>query len=69
MEFHMEVAAPEFAKLTELLWLEAMDVYGTPSQDLLEQLRSKAQLLGDTTVTVHDLQAGFARGRVIHSRR
>jgi len=61
MEFHMKVAAPEFAKLTELVRLQAMDVYGTPSEDLLEQLRRKVQLLGNATVTVHHLYAGFTR--------
>lgn len=61
MEFHMKVAAPEFAKFTELVRLKTMDVYGTPSEDLLEQLRRKGQLLGNTTVTMHQLHAGFAR--------
>lgn len=61
MEFHMKVAAPEFAKFTELVSLKAMDVYGTPSEDLLEQLRRKVRLLGNATVTVHELHAGFAR--------
>jgi len=61
MELHMKVAAPEFAKFTDLVMLQAMDVYGTPSEDLLEQLRRKAQLLGDGTLSVHELHAGFAR--------
>jgi hypothetical protein len=38
-----------------------MDVYGTPSEGLLELLRRKVQMLGDATMVVHDLQAGFAR--------
>jgi hypothetical protein len=53
MEFHMTVAAPEFAKFTELLKLKTMDVYGSPSEDLLEQLRRKGQLLGNTTLVLH----------------
>ena len=61
MELHMKVAAPEFAKFTDLVMLQAMDVYGTPTEALLEQLRSKVQLLGKGTVTVHELHAGFAR--------
>ena len=38
-----------------------MDEYGTPSEGLLELLSRKVQMLGDATVVVHDLQAGFAR--------
>ena len=46
---------------TELVTLSTLDVYGKPSGELLELLRRKVQMLGDATVTVHDLQAGFAR--------
>ena len=60
-EFHMEVAAPEFAKFTELVRLKSMDVYGTPSEDLLEKLRRKGQLLGSTKLVVHEFHTGFAR--------
>lgn len=60
-EFHMEVAAPEFAKFTELVRLKSIEVYGTPSQDLLEKLRRKGQLLGSTSLVVHELHAGFTR--------
>jgi hypothetical protein len=38
-----------------------LDVYGKPSEELLELLRRKVEMLGDATVVVHDLQAGFAR--------
>ena len=62
-EFHMDVAAPEFAKFTELVRLKSMDVYGTPGEDLLEKLRRKGQLLGSTTLVVHELHAGFTRFR------
>lgn len=61
MEFHMTVAAPEFAKFTELLKLKTMDVYGSPSEGLLEQLRRKSQLLGSTTLVLHQFHAGFNR--------
>lgn len=61
MEFHMKVAGPAFAKFADLLELSAMDVYGTPTDDLLEQLRRKVQMLGNATVVVHDLHAGFSR--------
>jgi hypothetical protein len=61
MEYHMTVAGPAFAGFLELVTLSTLDVYGEPSEALLEQLRRKVQLLGPATVVVHDLQAGFAR--------
>jgi quinol monooxygenase YgiN len=61
MEYHMTVAGPAFAGFAELVTLSTLDVYGKPSEELLELLRRKVQMLGDTTVIVHDLQAGFAR--------
>ena len=61
MEYHMTVAGPAFAGFAELVTLSTLDVYGKPSEELLELLRRKVQMLGDATVTVHDLQAGFAR--------
>jgi len=61
MEFHMKVAAPVFTKFAELLRLSQVDFYGKPSDALLEQMRQKAQLLGNAPVFVNELQAGFAR--------
>jgi hypothetical protein len=61
MEYHMTVAGPAFAGFAELLNLSTLDVYGKPSEELLELLRRKVQMLGEATVNVHDLQAGFAR--------
>lgn len=61
MEHHMTVAGPAFAGFSEMVTLSTLDVYGEPSEALLEQLRRKVQLLGPATVLVHDLQAGFAR--------
>ena len=61
MEYHMTVAGPAFAGFAELITLSTMDVYGTPSDGLLELLRRKVQMLGEATVVVHDLQAGFVR--------
>jgi quinol monooxygenase YgiN len=61
MEYHMTVAGPAFAGFAELITLSTLDVYGKPSEELLELLRRKVQMLGDATVVVHDLQAGFAR--------
>jgi hypothetical protein len=61
MELHMKVAGPAFSKFVDLIALSAMDVYGTPSEDLMEQIRQKVRMLGKGTVVVHQVQAGFAR--------
>jgi len=61
MEFHMEVAGPAFPKLMEFIKLSTIDIYGRPSDKLLEQMRRKAQMLGTATVAVHELHAGFTR--------
>ena len=61
MERHMEVAGPVFAKFADLLVLRTIDIYGSPSEKVVEQLRRKAELLGTASVSVHDRQAGFAR--------
>lgn len=61
LEYHMRIAAPIFAKFKDLIALSSMDVYGKPSQELLQQLRRKAELLGPAPLAVHDLQAGLSR--------
>ena len=61
MEHHMELAAPIFAKLAHLVELQTVDIYGTPSERVIDQLRRKAELLGTATVTVHEREAGFDR--------
>ncbi|HZD17597.1 MAG TPA: hypothetical protein VE669_05600 [Actinomycetota bacterium] len=64
MEFHMEVAASAFPGFADLLELRTMDVYGEPSEKLIDQLRRKATMLGDVDLVVHQRQAGFTRFRV-----
>jgi quinol monooxygenase YgiN len=61
MERHMEIAGPVFAQFADLVVLRTIDIYGSPSEKVVEQLRRKAALLGMATVAVHDRQAGFAR--------
>jgi quinol monooxygenase YgiN len=61
MEFHMKVAGPAFPRFVEFVRMSAMDIYGKPSDDLLEQMRQKAKMLGNASVVVHELHAGFAR--------
>jgi hypothetical protein len=41
--------------------LSTIDVYGEPSDRLMKQLSDKARALGNGTVAVHGLEAGFAR--------
>ncbi len=47
--------------VTDFIRLEAIDIYGRPSDDLVEQLRRKAEMLGSGAVQIHDLHAGMAR--------
>ena len=61
LEVHMKVAGPAFSKFVEFIKLLTIDVYGKPGENLLVQIQKKAQLLGNGTVVVHELQAGFAR--------
>jgi hypothetical protein len=61
MEFHMKVAGPVFRKFTDFVKLSRVDFYGKPSDALVEQMRQKAQLLGNAPVVVNELHAGFMR--------
>jgi len=61
MELHMKMAAPIFAGFAGLIKLSTMDVYGAPSPRLQQQIEQKVHLLGDATIDLHDLHAGFTR--------
>ena len=61
LEFHMKVAGPKFHPIGAFINLLTIDVYGRPSNALVDQLRQKAEMLGSGTVRVHDLHTGFAR--------
>jgi hypothetical protein len=61
LETHLRVAGPEFPKFADYIRLLSIDIYGNPGDSILEQLRSKARLLGAEAVNVHDFHAGFAR--------
>ena len=61
LEFHMKVAGPAIPRFAEFLRLLTIDVYGAPSDDLVEQMRRKANMLGNGTVVVHGVLAGLAR--------
>jgi quinol monooxygenase YgiN len=59
MERHMEMAAHLFRPLAGSLTMKQMDVYGRPSDRLLDLLREKAEMLGAPGVSVHEYHAGF----------
>lgn len=61
LELHMKVAGPKFLPVAPLIKLRTIEVFGRPTEDLVAQLRAKAQLLGAGSVIVRDLHAGFAR--------
>jgi hypothetical protein len=61
LELHLDVAGPEFARFADLLTLVRVDVYGTPSEGVLERMRRKAELLGNAPVVVNELHAGSIR--------
>ena len=63
MELHMEMAAPIFARFAPLLQLLTIDIFGRPSDKLIDQLRRKAEMLGGAPAALHHLEAGFARIR------
>lgn len=61
LETHMKIAGPEFSKFVNLIKLLKIDLYGSPSTEVLEQLHAKAKLLGDAAVQVYRYHAGFSR--------
>lgn len=58
MESHLEAARPVFAAFAGLIRLSTIEVYGEPTAHLLDQLRRKATMLGEATLTVNRLEAG-----------
>jgi hypothetical protein len=61
LEFHMKVAGPLFPKFAGFVKLLRIDLYGEPTEHIVEQLRQKSEALGGGTVKMHSLHAGFAR--------
>ncbi|HET6768995.1 MAG TPA: hypothetical protein VFH08_16400 [Chitinophagaceae bacterium] len=61
LELHLKIAGPAFQKFKHLIQLSTIQIYGNPTDDLLNQLRRKAQMLGNAKVVVHDFQTGFSR--------
>lgn len=52
LERHLDVGGAEFRKLSHLLTLTRIECYGRPSKRALEQMRDKAQALGNGGVAV-----------------
>lgn len=63
LQRHMDVAGPAFSGFVDLVRLLTIDVFGSPSDDVMQRIRDKAALLGSATVTVHESFAGFTRSR------
>ena len=61
LEFHMKIAGPKFRPIGEFINMLAIDVYGRPDAPVMEELQRKSEMLGNGTVRVHNLLAGFAR--------
>ncbi|MBT2499207.1 hypothetical protein J7E25_08870 [Agromyces sp. ISL-38] len=61
MELHMELGGAKFRAFGPLIRMRSIDVFGRPSQAVVDQVRQKAEMLGGGTVTFHSLQAGFSR--------
>ena len=63
MERHMRLAGPLFQEFAHLVELRSMDIFGVPSDALLEQINHKIEVLGNASVVVHTHHAGFTRVR------
>lgn len=62
VERHMDVGRRAFREFADLIVMDAIEVYGEPSDRVREQLDSKARDLGDeVSVTIGKLHAGFSR--------
>lgn len=62
----MDSAGPLFPQFEPLIDLLSIEVYGAPSEAVMERLRKKAKLLGDATLEVHESHAGFARSQELN---
>jgi hypothetical protein len=61
LEFHLDVGGEEFRRLGHLIRLTGIECYGRPSERALDQLRQKADALGDGGAVVSIGRfAGFA---------
>jgi len=63
LELHMEVGREEFRKLSGMLTLTGIEVYGSISPRARAMLEQKATMLGRGGVTVCERYAGFVRAK------
>ena len=62
VELHMEIGTPAFRDFGDLIEMEGIEIYGKPSDRMLEQLEQKVEMLGEHgRVIVDQLDAGFTR--------
>jgi hypothetical protein len=62
LELHMSVGGPAFRKFADWIDMSGIEIYGEPSEAVLNLLRQKAQMLGRSgSVLVHKPHAGFSR--------
>jgi len=61
LEFHLEVAASRVQRGTQMVRTRHIELYGEPSEALLEQLERISQAAGPFTVTVKPHLTGFSR--------
>lgn len=62
LEMHMEIGRSAFAGFADFIEMQGIDVYGNPSEKVLQLLQDKAEMLGDAgRVEVHSPQGGFMR--------
>ena len=62
LERHLEIGREEFRKVSDLIDLRSIEVFGEPSQEVMQLLREKANMLGaNGTVAVHQATEGFTR--------
>jgi quinol monooxygenase YgiN len=62
LEYHLDLAGPVLRRFVDLVTLSSIEIYGEPTEKLVEQLHEKARLLGrGAVVKADDLHAGFTR--------
>lgn len=62
LEFHLEIGGPAFRKFTDLIELRTIELYGRPSDRVLDLLQHKAEMLGaDGSIVIYEQHAGFMR--------
>lgn len=70
VELHMEVGGEAFRGFADLIEMEGIEVYGEPTDRMVELLEQKATALGEAGRVVVDRQhAGFARLATVTSAR